>query len=202
MAFIDHRISDRVSQGFQGGPVWDTTVVPNSGGQAMFVKNWSRPHWKFNADYAGFPEGERNDIYNTFLCAGGRVDSFRFKDHNDFTAVDQPLGTGDGTATPRQLRKYYTLGKPVVVRTFTRDIILPRANTVVVTDNGAPFAVTVNDQTGMVTPVSGNWISGHIYKASFQFDVRVRFLSDFYAFTLAARGVSSVAVDLEEAITP
>lgn len=201
MAFINYRLSDKVSQGFQGSPVWDTTAVPNSGGQGMFVKNWSRPHWKFTADYGGFGTGERNDIYNAFLCAGGRVDSFRFKDHNDFYAADQSLGTGDGTNTPRQLRKYYTIGDPVV-KTFTRDIILPRASTVAVTDNGSPFAVTVNDQTGMVTPASGNWISGHVYKATFQFDVRVRFASDSYAFTLPAKNISTVVIDLEEAITP
>lgn len=198
MAFINHRLSSRVERGFEGGPEMDVTIVPNAGGHEARIANWDQFHWKFNADYAGFEAGEKNDIYNAFLAAYANRDSFRFKDWNDFTATDQALGTGDGTNTPRQLRKYYTFG-PV---SRARDIILPIASTVVVTDNGAPFAVMVNDQTGMVTPASGNWISGHIYVASFHFDVRVRFGQSYYPFKMSDRKVVGVSIDLVQAITP
>lgn len=199
MAFINKRLNKCVSLGFAGGPMWDTTIVPNAGGYEARIANWSMPLYKFTADYSILNPVEQNEIAMAFNAARGQRDSFRFKDHADYEGHDEELGTGDGTNTPRQLKKYYDFDG---VSAFARDIVLPVANTVVVTDNGSPFAVTVNDQTGMVAPASGNWISGHIYKASFEFDVRVRFASDFYPFTLALKKLAQVSIDLIEARTP
>jgi len=62
--------------------------------------------------------------------------------------------------------------------------------------------VTVNLTTGMVTPV-GTWPSGQVIRAaSFEFDVRVRFGSDFIPFNRNAKTLATVTVELVEAITP
>lgn len=198
MTFYNTRLSDRVSNGFQGGPEYLTTEVPNAGGYGAFISEWVEAHWTFIADYDVMDPLSQNEIRNCFMAMRGKRHSFRFKDWTDFQATNQALGTGDGTNTPRQLKKYYTFGAATVGRT----ILLPIATSVVVTANGSPFTVTVNDQTGMVSPATGNWPSGQILLASFYFDVRVRFGKDYYPFTMAARNLGSVSIDLKEALTP
>lgn len=197
MSFIDYRLNDCVShEGFSGGPMWDTTVVPNAGGHEARYANWSMPLYKYTADYNVLDPVEQNEIQTAFLVARGQRDSFRFKDWGDYQGDAEPMGTGDGTATPRQLRKYYTFGPT----TFARNILLPVDGTLVVLSNGSPLSVTVDDE-GMVTPVSV-WPNGQIITATFEFDVRVRFGSDFYPFTMALKDLARVTVDLIEARTP
>lgn len=195
--FIDYRLNDCVAPGFSGGPSWSTTVVGNDGGNEARYQNWAMPHYQYAADYSILDADSQNAIRDAFLAARGQRDSFRFKDHGDFQAEDQSLGTGDGTSTPRQLQKFYTFGPT----TFARNIYLPIASTVVVTANGTPITVTVDDETGEVTP-SSPWPNGQILLASFEFDVRVRFGSDYYPFTMPLRNLAQVSVDLVEAITP
>lgn len=195
MSFIDYRLNDCVGHdGFSGGPMWDTTIVPNAGGHEARYANWSMPRYKYTADYSILNPVQQNDIQTAFLAARGQRDSFRFKDWGDYQGDDQPLGVGDGTATPRQLRKYYTFGPT----TFSRDILLPL--NLVVLSNGSPLAVTV-DEDGMLTPDTV-WPNGQIITATFEFDVRVRFGSDFYPFTMALKNLAQVSVDLIEARTP
>lgn len=195
--FIDYRLDDCVSPGFSGGPAWSTTIVANEGGYEARIQNWAMPHYQYTADYSVLEADAQNQVRDAFIAARGRRDSFRFKDWGDFEATEQSLGTGDGTSTARQLVKFYTFGPT----TFTRNILLPIASSVVVTANGSPITVTVDDETGLVTP-SSPWPSGQILLASFQFDVRVRFGSDFYPFTMPLRNLAQVSVDLVEALTP
>lgn len=198
MTFYNTRLTDKVSQGFQGSPQWSTTEIANAAGFSAFNQDWSSAHWYFVADYTILNPRDQNEIRACFMAMRGRTHSFRNKDWGDYRATDEPLGTGDGTNTPRQLKKYYIFG----AASFARNIILPIASTVVVTANGTPFAVTVNDETGMVAPASGNWPNGQVLLASFDFDVRVRFGQDKYTFTLPAKNVATVSIDLVEALTP
>ncbi len=197
MTFINQRLTSRVERGFKGGPQFNTLVTSMAGDTENRNAQWSMPHMKFEADYGILNPLDQNEVRNCFLAMRGQRDSFRFKDWTDYTCTDQALGTGDGTTTPRQLRKYYTFGSA----TLTRDILLPIATTVVVKANGTPITVTVNDQTGMITPSSA-WPSGQILTVSCQFDVRVRFGQDYYPFTLPDQGLAQVSIDLVEAITP
>lgn len=196
--FHNTRLSKRVALGFQGGPSWFTTEVPNAGGLNAFYANWASPHYKFVADYSVLNPADRNEIQDCFMVMRGRRDSFRFKNHLDYVATNQALGTGDNTATPRQLKKYYSFGSSSV----GVDIILPIADTLVVTANGTPFAVTVDDETGLVAPAVGNWPNGQVLLASFEFDIRVRFGQDYYPFTLPIKQLAQVSIDLVEALTP
>lgn len=195
--FIDYRLNDCVGLGFQGGPMWSTTIVSNEGGHEARVQNWSMPHYQYTADYSVIDPADVNYIRDAFLAARGQRDSFRFKDWGDYIAEDQSLGTGDGTSTARQLQKFYTFGPT----TFTRNILLPIPSSLVVTSNGTPITVTVDDETGLVTP-SAPWPNGQILLASFEFDVRVRFGSDYYPFTMPQKNLAQVTVDLIEALTP
>ena len=198
MSFIDTRLSRKVSTGFTGGPVWNTRIVDMANGSERRNAEWAMPHHKFTADYTLLDPVGQNEILQAFWAAAGQKDSFGFKDWNDYRATNQVMPVGDGTATPRQLTKTYTFGP----KSFVRPIFLPVAGSVLITANGAPLPVTVNLTTGMVTPV-GTWPSGQVIRAaSFEFDVRVRFGSDFIPFNRNAKTLATVTVELVEAITP
>lgn len=197
MTFINQRLTSRVERGFKGGPMWNTLITAMANGSEARNAEWSVPHMKYEADYTLLDPTQQNEVRNAFLAARGQKDSFRFKDWTDFICNDEPLGTGDGTTTARQLRKFYTFGSA----TLTRDILLPIAATLVVKANGAPITVTANETTGMLTPSSA-WPSGQVLTVTCQFDVRVRFAQDYYPFTLPDRKIAQVSIDLVEAITP
>lgn len=197
--FIDTRLSECVGQTFSGGPEWNTLVRQMANGIAMRRGNWSMPHHRYTADYSILDPEEQNEILAAFIAARGQVHSFRFKDWNDYKATDQAMAAGDGSSTPRQLTKSYTFG----TETYVRTILLPIAETVVITANGSPITVTTDELTGMVTP-SGGWPSGQVIRAEFEFDVRVRFGMDYVPFAREAssRDVGRTTIEIVEAFTP
>jgi len=197
LTFIDVRLSEGVGVNFSGGPEWNTLVRQLANGIAMHRGNWAMPHHKFTADYSIVETEGQNEILAAFIACRGRVHSFRFKDWNDYSVEDEAMATGDGTSTPRQLTKTYTFGTESYVRT----ILLPIANTVVITANGTPITVTTNELTGMVTPAAP-WPTGQVIRANFEFDVRVRFGGDFVPFNRECRDVARATVELVEAFTP
>ncbi|MBL0918045.1 MAG: DUF2460 domain-containing protein [Hydrogenophaga sp.] len=198
MTFIDHRLSEDVSAGFRGGPEWSTAEVALKSGVSDHFQRWSMPRHRYQADYlelveAGLGEG----IVNAFMAARGRLHSFRFRDHRDHKADNVLIGTGAGTSAPMQLVKLYTFGPA----TYARKIVLPIASTVTVTQNGSPKAVTVNASTGMVTPTSA-WANSAEIRWSGEFDVEVRFGSDYYPFSMPIMRVTECAIDLVERKRP
>lgn len=193
MSFIDIQLSRQVSVGFRGGPSWNTLVVEMASGKNRRRQEWAMPHHKYTADYTLLAPDDQNDVLAAFISCRGQLHSFRFKDWNDYKATAQTMAVGDGTATPRQLTKTYTFGTGA----FTRTIALPVAGSVAITANGVPMTVTTNTLTGMVTP-TGTWPSGQVIKASFEFDVRVRFGADFYPFDRNTNVSAEVSMDLVE----
>lgn len=195
MTFIDQRLSKSVEAGFTGGPEWKTLIVPMSSGREARRGQWSMPHFKFSADYTVLNPREQNDILAAFMAARGQLHSFRFKDWNDFKAAKQVLGVGNGTSSPMQLVKHYEFGPS----SYTRVIELPIAVSVAVQANGVPVSVSIDEDTGQVTPMA-SWPSGQSITADFEFDVRVRFAADHFPFTQHAKSVSHVSIDLLEVI--
>lgn len=192
--FIDARLMECVSPGFSGGPEWSTQITPLASGNENRNANWSMPHYKFLADYVLLDPRDQNAVLEAFNAAGGRADSFRFKDWNDFKIVGASLGTGDGGSAPRQAVNQYTFG----ARTRTRTIRLPIASTLQVTANGSPLSVTVDDETGLITPAA-TWPNGQaIVIAYCEFDCKVRFGADYYPFTQLHRKAATCTVDLVE----
>lgn len=192
MAFIDTRLNDRYLFGFTGGPAWSTLKVELQSGRNRRKKLWSMPHHRYRTNYAALNDSERDGLLNAFMAAGGSYASFRFRDYNDFVAVDQLIGVGDGTSTPKQLVKNYQFGAAL----YTRPITLPM-DVVIRDEDGNVVPATVNATTGMVTP-TGIWPDGKALFWSGRFDVRVNFSADYNPFTAVATGVRECTVELDE----
>lgn len=129
--------------------------------------------------------GELDYLQAFWRARRGGLQRFRLKDWGDFSttwngANDQGLlggGIGDGVTTQFQLVKRYQPGGDSQDRIITK----PVAGTVKVYVNGALQANgwVVNTTTGIVTFTSGAPANGAVLRASFEFDVRVRFIGSF-----------------------
>jgi uncharacterized protein (TIGR02217 family) len=193
MSFYDVQLSRQVNVGFKGGPSWNTLVREMASGKNRRRQDWALPHHRYTADYTLLSPVDQNAILEAFIAMRGQLHTFRFKDWNDFKAINQTMAVGDGTATPRQLTKTYSFGSANYVRTIT----LPVAGSVAVTANGVPLPVTVDTLTGLITPV-GSWPTAQVIKVSFEFDVRVRFGADYYPFDRNTNVSAAVSIDLLE----
>lgn len=192
MAFINARLPDRVAAGFQGGPEFNTVITDLANGNEFRNKAWVYPRHRYSAEMGLFNETDREVLIAVLWACAGRWGTFRFKDWNDYTATAQPLSPSIGTGTPVQLRKSYTFG----ATTITRDIKLVTRATVY--RDGTPVAGSYSDTTGLFTP-SSNWVAGtHTWDG--EFEVLVRFASDYNAMTASHRSARTSSIELQEVI--
>ena len=198
MAFHEVRFPDNISRGARGGPERRTQIVEMASGDEERNGSWADSRRRYDASY-GIRKADDLAVVTAFFEARrGRLYGFRWKDWVDYksglpsaspTAVDQPLGTGNGLATTFQLVKLYTSG----AQSWTRTITKPVAGTVTLALNGVTQITgwTVNTTTGLVTFVAAP-APGVAITAGFEFDVPVRFDTDTLDVTLDFERLGSI----------
>ena len=179
MAFIEARLLDKVAYGFQIGPQFYTRTVPLQNGHERRNRNWDTFKWRGTAPYSRIKATDHNLVLGAILRAGGMADAFRFKNWLDYSVTGQALGTSPAGSTPVQLvRDYDLFGGDAYTRTITK----PVSGTVTVYENGTPKSGTINTTTGLFTP-STAWTAAATLTADFEFDIPMRFNSDWLPFT-------------------
>jgi uncharacterized protein (TIGR02217 family) len=186
--FHDIRFPTAISRASSGGPERRTDVVVLGSGAEERNARWANSRRSYNAGYGVKSFDDLHAVIAFFEERRGRLHGFRWRDPLDCkscppeaatTALDQPIGTGDGTAAAFQLRKVYgSLFNP-----WTRDIKKPVAGTVQIAVAGIAqspgAAYTVDHATGIVTFLPGHIpANGQPVTAGFEFDVPVRFDTD------------------------
>lgn len=181
MAFLDVSFPRGVAAGVAGGPERRVDIVALASGAEERNERWRSSRRTYQAGLGIRDADDLAAVIALFEEARGPLHSFRFRDWTDFwsgassktppTAMDQVIGTGDGTRTTFQLQKTYGTLNP-----YTREITKPVAGSVKISRNGTVLASgwSVNNLTGVVTFVTPP-PSGHIVRAGFLFDVPVRF---------------------------
>jgi uncharacterized protein (TIGR02217 family) len=188
MAFHDIHFPTGISRAAQGGPERRTDVVVLGSGAEERNARWANSRRSYNAGYGVRSLNDLNAVIAFFEERRGRLHGFRWRDPADWkscppedqpTALDQPIGVGDGTTAVFPLKKTYGS----VFNPWVREIKKPVAGTVLVAVSGAlqvpTTAYTVDHATGLVT-----FLAGHIpaadapVTAGFEFDVPVRFDTD------------------------
>lgn len=179
MAFIDARLLDKVAYGFQIGPQFNTRNIGLQNGHERRNRNWDTFKWRGTAPYSRIRQSDQGLVLGAILRAGGMADSFRFKNWLDWKAEGQSLGTApaSGSAPIQLVRDYDLFGGSAYRRTITK----PVDGTVVVYVDGTPKAGTIDASTGLFTPSSA-W-SGGALTGDFEFDIPMRFNSDWLPFT-------------------
>ena len=169
--------------GWQGGPEFYTRIITLRNGHERRNANWAgmRHHYTLpfqnitDADYLLY-------LKSVFVAAQGQAESFIVKDHSDYQATLEPLGTAPSGSTPVLLKKTYTFGEASIVR----DITKPVAGAVIY-QNGSPKAGTLDTTTGYFTPTT-SWSGGATLAWTGEFRVPVRFASDILSSSIDSRG--------------
>ena len=186
--FHETRFPTAISRAAHGGPERRTDVVVLGSGAEERNARWADSRRSWNAGYGVKSLDDLHAVIAFFEERRGRLHGFRWRDPMDFkscqpeatpTALDQLIGTGDGTTATFQLRKTYGSS----FNPWPRNIRKPVAATVLIAVAGTvqtPAAhYTVDHTTGIVTFASGHIPGlGQPITAGFEFDVPVRFDTD------------------------
>ncbi|AZB66184.1 TIGR02217 family protein [Cereibacter sphaeroides] len=197
MAFHEVRFPDNISRGARGGPERRTQIVELASGAEERNASWANSRRRYDVAYGIRRADDLAAVVAFFEARNGRLHGFRFKDWADFksclpsqtpAATNQPIGTGNGSATLFQLTKRYTSG----AQSWTRAITKPVAGTVAIALNGTPQASGWSvSATGLITFTTAP-AAGIAITAGFEFDVPVRFNTDVLDVTLDLERLGSI----------
>ncbi|MFC3530436.1 TIGR02217 family protein [Paracoccus mangrovi] len=198
MAFHEVRFPDNISRGARGGPERRTQIVELASGAEERNASWANSRRRYDVAYGIRRADDLAAVVAFFEARYGRLHGFRFKDWADFKscppsqapgATNQPIGTGNGSATLFQLSKRYTSG----AQSWTRAITKPVGGTVTIALNGTPQASgwSISTATGLVTFTTAP-AAGVAITAGFEFDVPVRFDTDSLDVTLDLERLGSI----------
>ncbi|MDG3574846.1 MULTISPECIES: DUF2460 domain-containing protein [Rhizobium] len=207
--FHEVRFPLRLSLSTSGGPERRTDIVNLTNGRESRNRRWRAARRSYDA---GSGVRSIDDLYEVaafFEARSGALYGFRFRDPFDdkscppgesVSAMDQLLGTGDGTRTDFQLLKTYADAGGGVERVIAK----PVAGTVVVSVAGSltpPWDFACDPATGVVvfsTPPA----AGAAVRAGFVFDVPVRFATDRIDISLQSFKAGRIPSILLIEITP
>ena len=200
MVFHEVRFPLPISLGASGGPERRTEIVTLGSGREERNSPWAMSRRRYNAGLGLRKLDDIHELIALFEARRGRLYGFRWRDRADWksgapggavTPLDQALGTGDGECTVFPLVKTYVSGEA----SYTREIAKPVAGTLRAAldgtekEEGEDF--TLDAATGLVTFAAAPG-AGVAVTAGFEFDVPVRFDTDFLDVNLAAFEAGSV----------
>jgi uncharacterized protein (TIGR02217 family) len=188
MSFHETRFPTAISRAAHGGPERRTDVIVLGSGAEERNARWADSRRSYNAGYGVKSLDDLHAVIAFFEERRGRLHGFRWRDPTDWkscapedipSAVDQPIGTGDGTTAAFQLTKTYGAS----FNPWTRAITKPVAGTVVIAVDAVVqtpgTAFTVDTATGLVAFQPGHVPAADAaITAGFEFDVPVRFDTD------------------------
>lgn len=191
MAFHEVRFPTDISFGSRGGPKRKTVIAVSGSGYEHRNSQWADSKREYNAGYGIKNIDDIHTIVEFFEERRGMLHGFRWKDKFDFKSCapkqtpafnDVEIGTGDGSTVAFQLKKIYGS----VYAPYSRDITKPVTGTVLIGVNGSNVSSgwSVNLATGVITFDTAP-TSSYAITAGFQFDVPVRFNTDYLEIDLA-----------------
>ena len=164
MAFHEIRFPTSISKGAHGGPERRTDIVTLGSGFEERNSRWADSRRNYNAGYGVKSLDDLHAIIAFFEERRGRLHGFRWRDHADWkscppgrfpTALDQVIGTGDGTLADFQLAKTYG----ATFAPWSRIVAKPVAESVQVAVGGTPRTAgtdyTLDATTGRITFPAG-----------------------------------------------
>jgi uncharacterized protein (TIGR02217 family) len=201
MAFHDILFPLEIARRGSGGPERRTDIVVLGSGREERNARWAHSRRRYDAGYGVKTLDALSEIVTFFEERRGRLHGFRWRDRLDHSsaapgvtvsALDQVIGTGDGTNAAFQLAKSYG----GAYAPYVRPIAKPVSGSVTVAVDGVVADdehFTCDATTGVVT-----FLSGHIppadaaVTAGFLFDVPVRFDTDFLEVDLSAFAAGAI----------
>ncbi|WP_448662337.1 DUF2460 domain-containing protein [Sphingomonas sp. CJ20] len=150
-------------------PEVSTAIVTSAGGHEARNAEWAEARTRYDVGPGVRSEADIAALLAFFRARMGPARGFRLRDPFDWQGEDEPIGTGDGTATAFALVRHYG--------GVARRITLPVAGTVRVAVDGVETQGFTLGPEGVVT-LDVAPAAGAVVTASFVFDVPVRFAED------------------------
>lgn len=194
MSFHEIRFPAAISFGSSGGIERRTQVVALVNGFEHRNTPWEQSRRRYDAGLGVRSLDDLAEVLAFFEARRGRLHGYRWKDWLDHksclpsgtpSAVDQPIGTGDGSTILFELSKTYAPGANAFQRRITKPV---DGSVLVAVDGNGLFPgtdFTVDATSGVVT-LTAPPASGAAVTAGFEFDVPVRFDTDVIEVNAAA----------------
>lgn len=186
MAIDDVRLPEKWSKGSSGGPAFLTDVVQTVSGEEDREERWEHPLASYDIAHNVKRPEDIAELRAFHRARRGASRGFLLKDWIEYSsaadgisapsALDQPLGTGDGGETVFPIVKRYEDS----AASYDWPVLWPVAGTVLVAVDGAPLGpgdFTVQRGDGTIT-FSSAPAGSAVLTCGFQFDVPVRFAED------------------------
>lgn len=187
MSFVEVRFPEDISYSSTGGPEFSTDVVMANNGYEQRNINWSISRARYNISYRTKSSEQLSSLISFFRARKGRAIGFRFKDWSDFAVINQEIGICDGEQITFQLIKTYMSG----IDKYVRIIHKPVYDTVkVYLNEQEEKEYSIDYSTGRLTFVQPPK-KGSVLTVSFEFDVPVRFDTDYLNTSLDSYGSGS-----------
>jgi uncharacterized protein (TIGR02217 family) len=183
-----------------GGPERRTEIVSFGSGREQRNARWADSRRRYDAGYGVKSLEALQAVVAFFEERRGQLYGFRWRDRLDQSSavpghppspLDQGIGIGDGVTASYQLAKTYGAG----FAPYTRRIAKPVAGSVRVAVGGieATGGFGVDTITGVVTFAAGHLPPpGAAVTAGYQFDVPVRFDTDYLEVDLSAFSAGAI----------
>lgn len=177
-----------------GGPERKTEIVTFGSGREQRNARWAHSRRRYDAGYGVKTLNALQDVVAFFEERRGQLYGFRWRDRLDhssasaasITPLDQLLGAGDGVQTIFQLVKSYGS----TYAPYARPIAKPVPGSVRVAVAGLEVPVdhfSCDTASGLITFLPGHIpATGAAVTAGFNFDVPVRFDTDYLEVDLSA----------------
>jgi len=190
------------SFGYLSRPEYSVSAVERASGVESRNRNWSLPLHRFTMTVGPRVEAEIQELLDWWHAVGGAAYGFRFKDAADYkscraglepTASDCPLVPLGTTPETYQMVKRYTIG----ALSQDREIYKPVEDTIMIADGGVAVSessYTVDYTLGIV---SFGYVPSGLLTWGGEFDVPVRFDSEF-PVEIQNRKIESVSFELRE----
>ena len=150
-------------------PGFATTILTAAGGAEQRNAGWAEARTSYDVGPGVRSEADIATLLAFFRARMGPARAFRLRDPFDAGATDAPLGSGDGVRRRFALVKHYDAA--------TRRIVRPVAGSVRVAVDGVATQGFVLEAGGVVLLDTAP-AAGAVVRASFAFDVVVRFAED------------------------
>jgi uncharacterized protein (TIGR02217 family) len=193
-SFHEVRFPLDIGLGSRSGPVRRTEIVTLASGREHRNARWANSRRRYDAGLGVRNLDALHAVVIFFEERRGRLHGFRFRDRMDWrsgppdkapTPLDQPIGTGTGTATTFPLVKVYGGAHAP----YERAIAKPVGGTVRVAVGGveqAPGTGFACDPATGIVVLAQPPLSGAAVTAGYDFDVPVRFDADELEIDLSA----------------
>ncbi|HCR86349.1 MAG TPA: TIGR02217 family protein [Alphaproteobacteria bacterium] len=167
-----------------------TSVVSLNSGYEKRNQQWLFGRRKYEIEFKNIGKAEANKVISFFQARNGKLNGFRFKDWDEFEAKDENVGIGDGETTEFQLIKNYGDEN----YNYQRKITKPVEGKLIIKQNGSVVSGSAYDVFWDKGIISFDTApdTGAIITADFEFDVPVRFDTDFLSLKTEEYGKSSI----------